>query len=58
MTFKGRCWIWIAIEQLVIRVNHTQSVTQQAHTCTQNVPKTRFQHVQNLNPEDAHKILN
>ena len=28
---------------------------QQAHTCTENVLKTRFQEVQNVNSEDVHK---
>ena len=29
--------------------------TQPAHTCTENVLKTRFQDIQNVNSEDVHK---
>ena len=32
--------------------------SQRAHTCTENVLKTRFQDVQNVNSEDVHKTLN
>ena len=30
-------------------------LTQRAHICTENVLKTRFQDVQNVNSDDVHK---
>ena len=34
---------------------HETELTQRAHTCTENVPKTRFQDVHNVNAENVHK---
>ena len=33
----------------------SNAVSQRAYTCTENVLKTRFQDVQNVNSEDVHK---
>ena len=33
----------------------TCRISQRAHTCTENVLKTRFQDVQNVDSEDVHK---
>ena len=32
---------------------HETELTQRAHTCTENVPKTRFQDVHNVNAEKS-----
>ena len=32
-------------------------LTQRAHTCTENVLKTRFQDVLNVNSEDVHNVV-
>ena len=42
---QGKLWV----------VKSTTCWPQWAHTCTENVLKTRFQDVQNVNPEDVHK---
>ena len=46
-----------SIQYIPLRVYRTGGFNAlRAHTCTENVLKTRFQDVQNVNSEDIHKI--